>query len=469
MGTVDERMSSIAYSGHSKIHIRINMIFLYIFFILNTYGVSTTHYKSSSFRKPFESFLATNEGLGKHSIVQKENRDGKLFSLFSIVQFKNDACRSSQSLSNTADTVARNGTCYSSTECSDKSGTAAGGCAAGFGVCCVFIYENSGSTISQNCSYLRNVGYPSGYTDTSSITATIQKCDPSVCYLRLDFESFDINGLSDSAEYAGAATPKTLTECQDKFQITSSAETNTLPIICGSNAGQHVYIDMGAGASDTAQLAFTFSGTYSRFYEIKVTQVECSNEYGQYPGCFQYHTGLAGRVETFNFANCPTQSHLPNQDYSICVRPEAGYDCVQWQICGGTTCGSATIGAYTFPTVDVTKVPPICSAFSLGTKADAGAKTSNNEKCSTDYIVIPGASIPCCQGANPQPMASAICGFYFNIDPTNALSNQAAICDCVAPYNIDVKFNDENDNETANMSNKFSSCGLCLEYRQVRC
>ena len=30
-----------------------------------------------------------------------------------------------------ANTVARNGTCYSSTECKDKSGEAAGGCAAG--------------------------------------------------------------------------------------------------------------------------------------------------------------------------------------------------------------------------------------------------------------------------------------------------------------------------------------------------
>ena len=28
-------------------------------------------------------------------------------------------------------TTARNGTCYSSTECTDKSGQAAGGCAAG--------------------------------------------------------------------------------------------------------------------------------------------------------------------------------------------------------------------------------------------------------------------------------------------------------------------------------------------------
>ena len=42
-----------------------------------------------------------------------------------------------------------------------------------------------------------------------------------VCYLRLDFESFDINALSDSAEYKATA-PTALTECQDKFTITVS-------------------------------------------------------------------------------------------------------------------------------------------------------------------------------------------------------------------------------------------------------
>ena len=45
---------------------------------------------------------------------------------------------------------------------------------------------------------------------------------PGVCYLRLDFESFDINGLSDSAEYKADADPKGPTECQDKFTITVS-------------------------------------------------------------------------------------------------------------------------------------------------------------------------------------------------------------------------------------------------------
>ena len=40
-----------------------------------------------------------------------------------------------------------------------------------------------------------------------------------VCYLRLDFESFDIQGLSDSVEMSGADNTGVLTECQDKFTI----------------------------------------------------------------------------------------------------------------------------------------------------------------------------------------------------------------------------------------------------------
>ncbi len=39
-----------------------------------------------------------------------------------------------------------------------------------------------------------------------------------------------------------------------------------------------VFVDMGALSTDTATLAFTFTGTSTtRIWEIKVTQVECSN------------------------------------------------------------------------------------------------------------------------------------------------------------------------------------------------
>ena len=127
-----------------------------------------------------------------------------------------------------------------------------------FGICCVFVYSASGSTITQNCSYIRNPNYPNPLTDTSALSYTIQKCDPSkdiyifagnqvfgrkifyllaftiiinmyvyflgVCYLRLDFESFDINGLSASTENTMAAATTanaaaTVVACQDMFTI----------------------------------------------------------------------------------------------------------------------------------------------------------------------------------------------------------------------------------------------------------
>ena len=98
--------------------------------------------------------------------------------------------------------------------------------------------------------------------------------DIGVCYLRLDFESFDIQGLSDSKENSDAADQTgTVTECQDKFTVSvcryedicsshlweiygllyyvsifdrffyfdafQAAASPTIPTICGSNQGQH--------------------------------------------------------------------------------------------------------------------------------------------------------------------------------------------------------------------------------------
>merc|ERR1739847_3630 len=50
---------------------------------------------------------------------EDEQRDGKVFSLFSIVTFPNTGC-SSQSVTGNK---ARNGTCYTATECAEKAGT----------------------------------------------------------------------------------------------------------------------------------------------------------------------------------------------------------------------------------------------------------------------------------------------------------------------------------------------------------
>ena len=45
------------------------------------------------------------------------------------------------------------------TECLDRKGSASGTCAAGFGVCCVFLTSSCGSTVRENCTYIRSEKY----------------------------------------------------------------------------------------------------------------------------------------------------------------------------------------------------------------------------------------------------------------------------------------------------------------------
>jgi hypothetical protein len=61
-------------------------------------------------------------------------------------------------------------------------------CHFSFGVCCVFLYNTATSlSISQNCSYIQNPGFPAAYTGQSSVTYTINKCD-SCKWIALCFE-----------------------------------------------------------------------------------------------------------------------------------------------------------------------------------------------------------------------------------------------------------------------------------------
>ena len=45
-----------------------------------------------------------------------------------------------------------------------------------FGVCCLFLVSSSGGVINQNCTYIRNPGFPSAYSGAGSVAYTINKC-----------------------------------------------------------------------------------------------------------------------------------------------------------------------------------------------------------------------------------------------------------------------------------------------------
>merc|ERR1711997_309374 len=110
------------------------------------------------------------------------DRNEKLISTFQIVRFPNDVCIGSNS---------RNGTCYTSAECSDKSGTSSGSCADGFGVCCTFVISTCGSTTSENNTY---------WTQASTVatgTCDLTLCpSDDICSIRLDYTKFVISNPS---------------------------------------------------------------------------------------------------------------------------------------------------------------------------------------------------------------------------------------------------------------------------------
>merc|ERR1719150_2956187 len=83
--------------------------------------------------------------------VSENDREGKFFSVFQIVKFKNGMCTTS-----TGDA----GTCYTEAECAAAGGTASGPCASSFGVCCMFVANTCGSTVNQNNSYIQSPNYP---------------------------------------------------------------------------------------------------------------------------------------------------------------------------------------------------------------------------------------------------------------------------------------------------------------------
>eukprot|EP00095_Tigriopus_kingsejongensis_P007396 maker-scaffold112_size353035-snap-gene-1.18 protein:Tk07396 transcript:maker-scaffold112_size353035-snap-gene-1.18-mRNA-1 annotation:"PREDICTED: uncharacterized protein LOC101893744" len=139
-------------------------------------------------------------------------------------------------------------------------------------------------------------------------------------------------------------------------------------------------------------------------------------------GCLQYHTDLDGRFTTFNFAPLD-ESHIKNHDYSICIRQEAGFCCVEYSVCPDVAETSMTL--------------------SLG---DSAAKL--DRECATeDYVGIPGSG-GFCSPNGPMNLHSRYCGNKLNA--FTGATDHAPICDCTAPFDVRIHTNAKPDVEIAN-------------------
>jgi len=360
------------------------------------------------------------------------NRNGKAFSLFSIVQFPNQQCTGSSSTSTY-------GTCYTSSECTTKGGSADGNCAAGFGVCCVITTSTCSSTISTNTTYIRNPNYPSSYTATSAGTCayTISKVSDDICQLRLDFQTF-----SGFATTTGGA-------CNDYFTAAGQTGKNP-PNICGTNTGYHMYVEFGATSTDSITLTNTYvSGglTTAKTFNILARQISCTATYKAPTDCTQYFTGKAGNVKSYNFGGGQL---LQSLTYQNCIRTEAGYCAIQWKESSTTSPDPFEFG-----------VSPPAAVWTTAAASGAAATLCGQ------FVFIPGLSkdgitkIPIEPGI--KAYQSQVCGEYFGLEmsPTATGVISEALTTRHQPFILGVY--------TDTVSLPTAVTGFNLDYTQLPC
>lgn len=365
----------------------------------------------------------------------EKTKGGKQLSIFNVVRFPNENCVGAGSL---------NGTCYTASECTSLSGTASGGCASSFGVCCVFSLS-CGATTSANTSYAQISSF-STTSDTDPCTYTYCKNNEDICKLRIDYESMVLAGpeTTDTTYINGI----NMGRCNTDTLTVAVPGYNPPPIVCGYNTGQHMWVP----ASDDCvtiniDVDTATSGT-TRSWNIKVSQFECGNLRAPEENCLQYHTATSGTIASFNYDTTKTsnlktelytQYHLADQYYDICIR-RARSNCavcyspeVIHSATAGTTEGSSfgvSAASEAAPTFSVNQ-GVTCTGFTTVAAIDT------NSAGLGDYITIDNAQNGV--GAATTLGTDRICGILWSADGI-ATTATATVCSYRTPWRIGVHF-----------------------------
>jgi len=236
--------------------------------------------------------------------LEQRDRDGKFLSVFQIVRFQNLMCTASSG---------EVGTCYTEKECTSKGGTASGTCAEGFGVCCIFTLSESGSTVSEDNTYIQNPGYPAG-APVGMYMYNLGKCDAGVCQYKITFEDFEISGPAN-----GDCTNDTL-----MFSGFDDVSTRVVPMtLCGSLTGQHIYVSVKAVTEDPKMVINIVQ--MDSHWRIRIDQIPCTETENLAPrGCLTYEMGEQGTLSSFN-NNGGNGELINDQRFCHCIQDIDGF------------------------------------------------------------------------------------------------------------------------------------------------
>ncbi|TRY61732.1 hypothetical protein TCAL_01774 [Tigriopus californicus] len=261
------------------------------------------------------------ENLTKSTSILGSARDKRFLGLFNLIQFANTQCNASA-------TSELSGVCYTQSECQSFGGRAAGDCALGFGVCCVFEYDcNSLRPAPRDVFYFQNANFPNDQSDPSMCLFGISILNANICQLRLDFEEFDLDSGSSLTSPCD----------RDSLEILSTGMSDLgMGKLCGNNQDQHLYIPVINDRSQpmirimTEDRMLNVSQPYK--YRIRVTQIDCNskdplmNALKAPDNCLQYFVERRGTIQSFNWRPDLPRVYQKNQNYAICFRREPS-DC----------------------------------------------------------------------------------------------------------------------------------------------
>nr|CAH7743147.1 unnamed protein product [Callosobruchus chinensis] len=219
----------------------------------------------------------------------------------------------------------------------------------------------------------------------------------------------------------------------DALVVTGGA--SIVPIICGENSGQHIYVDYNNDSPITISISTSTTTSTAVAWNIKITQIGCNCPTRAPTGCLQYFATTAGTVRSFNYGNSINQNgtrQLANLNYGVCIAMIPGYCGIRWSQSPGTY--SFSISNNTFDNV-----------------GDGSVATPNAEifgtNCTTDFVVVPAPSFV--NGTSPN--TDRFCGNGF-----------APVISTNKPFIMSVITNSNEINETGN-------AGFSLDFAQQRC
>uniref|UniRef100_A0A0P6DD37 CUB domain-containing protein n=1 Tax=Daphnia magna TaxID=35525 RepID=A0A0P6DD37_9CRUS len=350
------------------------------------------------------------------------------------------------------------GICAPGNICSLFGGRPSGSCILGK-VCCINVVPSCGGTASLNNTHWQSpavLSAPSTCTLTVKLDATFVEQKKPICQLRLDFISF-----TTSQPTAGT--------CTDTFQISGS--TNTAPIICGDNNGQHMYLDVPSSLNGptNVRLMFNFAagtGNSPRTWNIKIAMLPCGANYLAPRDCLQYFTSATGIIRSFNWRDIAgvATRQLNNQNYNICFRTQEIDGQIANRICL-TPC-TITNGGDAF---SITSVPGNLANSAVGTTGPnpLPPPVATVAVCLYDFLLI-------AQGTNPINglVADRFCGNQLNPIPAGAAVS-VTVCTQIRPFKLTYQTDNTEGAVFANNQGIIipafgdaGNVGFCLDFQQ---